>query len=88
MTFGGHGGGKCAEKLGDVIVGGVKAKLVETVQITLPGEYIRTGARVRKGEGWPEFLDKYEKLVEEAFQKLELAVLDAEKAVDEGKTAH
>jgi len=101
VTFGGHGGGKCAEKLGDVIAGGVKAKLVETVQITIPGEYIRTGARVHKEEGaivtdgesakpsaWPEFLDKYENQLEEALQKLERVILENEKEADERKPAH
>jgi len=101
VTFGGHGGGRCAEKLSDVIVGGIKAKLVDTVQITIPGEYIRTGARVRKAEGadveggesakstgsWPEFLDKYESPIDEALQKLEQTILNDEKVVDEGRTA-
>ena len=94
VTFGGRGGGKCAEQLKEVLQGGVHAKLVENVQITLPPEFIRTEERVRKGdpvvvegggeagtEGkWPEFLTKYEKEVEDALRKLEGVIIDAEKA--------
>ena len=99
VTFGGHGGSRCAEHLKDVLDGGVHAKLVEAVQITLPGEFIRTEARVRKGhsiimegsgsgatEGqWPEFLNKYEKEVEDALKKLEQFIIDGNNASNEGK---
>jgi|SRR5277367_1526595 NAD(P)H-dependent FMN reductase len=99
VTFGGHGGSRCAAQLKDVLEGGVHAKLVETVQITLPSEFIMTEARVRKGDSivmegggdasiqgqWPEFLSKYEKEVEEALKKLELVVIDGNNAAKEDK---
>jgi NAD(P)H-dependent FMN reductase len=99
VTFGGHGGSRCAEHLKDVLDGGVHAKLVEAVQITLPGEFIRTEARVRKGgsivmEGggspgtdgqWPEFLSQYEKEVDDALKNLERFTVDGNNASDEGK---
>jgi NAD(P)H-dependent FMN reductase len=98
VTFGGRGGGRCAEQLKDVLVGGVHATLVENVQITLPPEFIRTEERVRKrdegvvegggsagAEGkWPEFLSKYEKEVDDALKKLEGVILEANK-VKEGQ---
>jgi len=81
ITFGGHGGSRCAAQLKDVLEGGVNAKLVETVMIQLPSEFIRTGARVRKGEAgsstegqWPEFLSKHEKTVEEALKNLKQVI--------------
>ena len=98
ITFGGHGGSKCAEKLSDVLVGGLKMQLLETVQIQLPPEFIRSEMRVRKRdpvgmEGristetedttWPEFLGKYENEVEIALKKLERFIVDGNQ-VNEG----
>lgn len=87
------------EHLKDVLDGAVHAKPVEAVQITLPGEFIRTKARVRKGDSivmegggsaategqWPEFLKKYEKEVEDALKKLERFIIDGNNASNEGK---
>jgi multimeric flavodoxin WrbA len=46
-TYGGHGGGKCATQLKQVLEGGLKMKYVCDVNITLPAEYIREAKRLR-----------------------------------------
>lgn len=46
ITYGGHGGGKCAEQLKQVLEGGLKMKYIADVNVTLPSEYIRSTIRV------------------------------------------
>jgi len=46
ITYGGHGGGKCAAQLKEVVEGGLKMKYVCDVNITLPSEYIRGEERL------------------------------------------
>lgn len=46
VTYGGHGGVKCAAQLKPVLEGGLKMKYVCDVNITLPTEYIRGAQRV------------------------------------------
>lgn len=59
VTYGGHGGGKCAEQLGEVLDGGLRMRVVGKVGITLPGEFIRSPLRVSTLDT-PEFLQQYE----------------------------
>ncbi|GAA6017132.1 hypothetical protein JCM10207_002545 [Rhodosporidiobolus poonsookiae] len=72
VTYGGHGGSKCALQLEQVLVGGFEADLRAKVGITLPREFIRNDERVNKDEGgeWPAFLKAVDGEVEEAFAKL------------------
>ncbi|PWN47120.1 NADPH-dependent FMN reductase, partial [Violaceomyces palustris] len=47
FTYGGHGGGSCAQQLLTVLQAGLKAQVVsDPVAITLPEEYIRGDNRV------------------------------------------
>ncbi|WRT69973.1 uncharacterized protein IL334_006964 [Kwoniella shivajii] len=53
LTFGGHGGSKCAEGLKVVCQGGMKMSLTDiNLQISLPTEYIRGQDRVKGVEDW------------------------------------
>ncbi|PRP81188.1 hypothetical protein PROFUN_02022 [Planoprotostelium fungivorum] len=71
VTLGGHGGGRCAEQLSLVLEGGLKMKVVDTVCITLPSDFIRKSDRVEENDGqWPNFLKEYEEPMEKAFMKL------------------
>ncbi|GAA6033921.1 hypothetical protein JCM8097_000407 [Rhodosporidiobolus ruineniae] len=73
VSYGGHGGGKAAEQLEQVLAGGLKAEVVAKVGIKLPSEFIREDLRVRRnGEGeWPAFLDgEVEEEVRKALEKL------------------
>lgn len=58
VTYGGHGGGKCAEQLSQVLEGALKMRVVGRVGVTLPEEYIRGDLRV--GGETPEFLRQYD----------------------------
>jgi len=75
ITYGGHGGGKCADQLRQVLEGAVHAKVVGSgVQITLPKEYIRGNKRVsgddetRKSED--NWLEEYEVKVKNLFNEV------------------
>ena len=82
VTYGGHGGGKCASQLKEVMEGGLKMRVVSAVEITLPEEYIRKGRRVTfnkgeenesmspaiEGHDIDTFLLKYQTLIEEALK--------------------
>ncbi|KAA1469151.1 flavo protein [Dentipellis sp. KUC8613] len=58
VTYGGHGGGRCAEQLKMVLEGGLKMRVVGAVEVTLPEDYIRASTRVpaNGAEEFPEFL--------------------------------
>jgi NAD(P)H-dependent FMN reductase len=46
VTYGGHGGGKCFDQL-KVVLSGLKMQVIdESIPISLPGEFIRTSARL------------------------------------------
>ncbi|CEQ40466.1 SPOSA6832_02086, partial [Sporobolomyces salmonicolor] len=72
VTYGGHGGRKAGAQLDVVCRDGLKMRVVGTVGVTLPDEYIRGEERVREGEGgrWPAFLEAYEAEVREALAEL------------------
>lgn len=68
VTFGGHGGWKCAEGL-KMVLDSIKMRQVSSsVNITLPKDFTTGTERVSAEEGkdFPEFLDAYVKTVEEA----------------------
>ncbi|OWZ23002.1 hypothetical protein PHMEG_0002180 [Phytophthora megakarya] len=69
VTYGGHGGSKCAEQLKVVLGGGLHMNVVAHVGITLPMEFIRSSDRVGVTEA-PAFLAEYEAQVDEAFTEL------------------
>ncbi|KAK4703147.1 hypothetical protein P7C70_g3073, partial [Phenoliferia sp. Uapishka_3] len=69
VTYGGHGGGRCASHLRDVLGGGLDMNVIGGVEITLPKEYIRGERRVGDGNG-DEFLKEYEERVSQALGKL------------------
>lgn len=46
VTYGGHGGGKCAEQLCQVLQGGLKMRVTGRVEITLPKDFIQSSERV------------------------------------------
>lgn len=46
VTYGGHGGGKCAAQLRQVLEGALGMKYIRDVNVTLPSEYIRGTKRV------------------------------------------
>ena len=74
ITFGGHGGGKCAEQLRQVMGGGLKMHVIEeAVQINLPSEYIRGNARVSSRSD-SEFLQTYNQALATGIEKLIKAV--------------
>lgn len=83
ITYGGHGGGKCAAQLREVMEGGLKMKVVSSVEITLPREYISGAKRVqRKVAETPnsmkesdDFLEKYNEPTKEAVREF-LAVVN------------
>lgn len=50
VTYGGHGGGKCAAHLRDVLGGGLRMKVVGGVEVTLPEMFIKGKERVTGGE--------------------------------------
>ncbi|PWN35230.1 uncharacterized protein FA14DRAFT_39205 [Meira miltonrushii] len=73
ITYGGHGGSKCAEQLSSVIQMGLKAKLVcDPIQITLPKEYISGEKRVsRESKGQDDaFLLEYKNNIAVALDAL------------------
>ncbi|GMF44670.1 unnamed protein product [Phytophthora fragariaefolia] len=69
VTYGGHGGSKCAEQLQLVLGGGFHMDVVAHVGITLPKEFIRSPDRVGASDV-PEFLAEYEPKIDEAFTLL------------------
>ncbi|KAG6622898.1 uncharacterized protein IUM83_09274 [Phytophthora cinnamomi] len=69
VTYGGHGGSKCAEQLQVVLSGGFHMDVVAQVGISLPMEFIRSSDRVRMTDA-PDFLAEYEAKVDEAFALL------------------
>ncbi|ETO58515.1 hypothetical protein F444_23109 [Phytophthora nicotianae P1976] len=69
VTYGGHGGSKCAEQLRVVLSGGFHINVVAHVGISLPKEFIRSSDRVDAADV-PSFLAKYETQVDEAFATL------------------
>ncbi|POM79833.1 Flavo protein [Phytophthora palmivora] len=70
VTYGGHGGSKCAEQLQVVLSGGFHMNVVAHVGINLPKEFIRSSDRVSATEVPPAFLAEYETQVDEAFTQL------------------
>lgn len=71
VTYGGHGGNKCAAALRVVLEGGLHMSVVpKGVEITLPSAYIREQSRVTKDEPFPEFLQPYVADVNEAVDQL------------------
>lgn len=78
ITYGGHGGSKCAEHLTSIVQGGLKAKLVhDPIQITLPKEYISGDKRViSDGKGHDDdFLLEYKKSITDGMDALINAVV-------------
>ncbi|KUF82131.1 NAD(P)H-dependent FMN reductase LOT6 [Phytophthora nicotianae] len=69
VTYGGHGGSKCAEQLRVVLSGGFHINVVAHVGISLPKEFIRSSDRVDAADV-PSFLAKCETQVDEAFATL------------------
>ncbi|KAG6948600.1 hypothetical protein JG688_00015019 [Phytophthora aleatoria] len=69
VTYGGHGGSKCAEQLQVVLSGGFHMNVVAHVGISLPKEFIRSSERIDVADV-PSFLAEYETQVDEAFALL------------------
>ncbi len=76
ISYGGHGGNKCAEQLKQVLTG-LKMKVVEeAINITLPSDYIRTSQRVNAqadsngDKEFPLFLREQETKAGELIEKL------------------
>ncbi|KAG2766535.1 hypothetical protein PC129_g12911 [Phytophthora cactorum] len=69
VTYGGHGGSKCAEQLQVVLSGGFHMNVVAHVGISLPKEFIRSSERIDVVDV-PSFLAEYETQVDEAFALL------------------
>ncbi|KAL3656993.1 hypothetical protein V7S43_018043 [Phytophthora oleae] len=69
VTYGGHGGSKCAEQLQSVLSGGFHMNVVAQVGISLPMEFIRSSDRVGVTDA-PSFLAEHEAQVDEAFAQL------------------
>ncbi|KAF1787607.1 Flavoprotein-like domain [Phytophthora cactorum] len=65
VTYGGHGGSKCAEQLQVVLSGGFHMNVVAHVGISLPKEFIRSSERIDVADV-PSFLAEYETQVDEA----------------------
>jgi len=88
VSYGGHGGGRANAQLREVTGGGMRMKLVEqSVEISLPGEYIRSTNRVAHDasialHGTPDdkdaFLQPFQKPLEEAMGSL-LSLITAPK---------
>lgn len=74
VTYGGHGGGKCAAHLRDVLGGGLRMKVVGGVEVTLPETFIKGKERVTGGEEW---LKAYEEEVREVLGKVVEALGEA-----------
>ncbi|UZJ57591.1 hypothetical protein CBS101457_006911 [Exobasidium rhododendri] len=72
ITYGGHGGSKCAEQLKIVLEGGLNATLVtEPVKITLPVDFIRGDERADPSrEDQKSFRLQYEPQVDAAITNL------------------
>lgn len=79
VTYGGHGGGRCAEALSVVLEGGLHMQMVGKVAIPLPSEFIRTGERVGTEE-YPEFLRGHEEAVDGALVALLERIKQTEQA--------
>lgn len=75
VTYGGHGGNKCADQLKQVLEGGLKAKLVtEPVMITLSSSFIRGDERINAfKDDQKEFRKQYEEKLDYALQTLQKA---------------
>lgn len=70
VTLGGHGGSKCDEQLRQVMTS-VKMDVVEqSVQITLPKQYIRGDERVTPSEERDAFLGEYKDTLQIALKQL------------------
>ena len=80
VTYGGHGGGRCAEQLKVVLKGGLHMEVVGDVQIDLPREYIMGKERVGDGGGGEGWLGQYEGNVAAAFGKLLEGLVEVEVA--------
>ncbi|KAI0932125.1 hypothetical protein AcW1_000666 [Taiwanofungus camphoratus] len=71
ITYGGHGGSKCAVQLRNMLGGAFKMPLVsESVEITLPEHYISGDERVPTNGQVPDFLQPYELSLHEAADEL------------------
>lgn len=77
VTYGGHGGGRCAAQLQIVLGGGLKMQVLEEpVGISLPESYVRSTERVTPGDT-PEFLlpyvDAINRVADQLREKLDTA---------------
>lgn len=74
ITYGGHGGGKCAQQLKQVLEGLHMKVVEENVEITLPREVIQTAARLefigQAEEDWPSCLREAKPSLDRAIQQL------------------
>lgn len=79
ITCGGHGGGKCGEALKVVLDGGLKMDVRGQMQVIIPETFIRGTDRVpREGKVFPQFLEVYEKELDELFTSLSEAIQKTE----------
>jgi NAD(P)H-dependent FMN reductase len=78
VTYGGHGGSKAAEHLRGVFENALKAKVVDEVRVTLPGDYIRSPDTRVPVDSPPEFLKAFEDDLKKAID----AVLDTAEAAE------
>lgn len=80
-TYGGHGGGKCYEQLRQVLTGLKMQVIDESVQISLPAEYIRSSSRLSPndfeyGVEMPDFIKIARVPLQSALTKLKLAAVE------------
>lgn len=74
VTFGGHAGAMAGAHLREIIEGGVRAKVIANVPITLPRPYINGDERVGKqpqAAPGDSFLDDYVEQIKDAAKRLE-----------------
>lgn len=83
VTYGGHGGSRCAAQLKDVLGGGLKMHVLSrSVQITLPSDYITGDQRVPEDGPIPDFLQGYAPSVLDAIDELKQSLTDKSTSPD------
>jgi len=81
VTYGGHGGNKCAAQLREVLGGGLKMEVLKkSLEIALPRSHIEGGEWVPASAPFPEFIAQHEaSLQDAAAEMLQLLEAKAEK---------
>ena len=88
ITFGGHGGGKCAVQLQGVFAQLKMRMPAEPVCVTLPRPYVEGEERVPTDGNHPDFLAQYVEAVGEAADKLRASLIPKEANLCELRTCY